>query len=388
MSSIFLSHSHADKPFVRKLAADLRRAGARAWVDEAEMQVGDSLIEKIREGIDEMEYVGAVLSPSSVASQWVQRELDVAMNQEIAGKRVKVLPILLQDCDMPGFLVGKLYADFRSQEAYAAALTQLLKRLGIEIKPPPTDSRSLFTLLNAAITSGDDDLTRKSLVGFLSLPEGAHRGLVRDVLGSISGWAQRGQNASAIDLSCQTIVDTFAALDDGSATAVEYLLNMPDYFKPPPKALARGVASPHIAVRIASNLALYGYGGYGNSSDAMAVAPDRNQSLALRVAAIHSLGLAAHTDAAGLLNQIASACHQEPQAVLAALVCAAEALGRRSSASEVLEAFQSIIMCSAVDPDTRRAAARRFLEVEKDLHDWARTKYDAVRIIARSLQAQ
>ena len=47
MSSIFLSHNSVDKPFVRKLANDLRRRGHYAWVDEAEIKVGDSLIDKI-----------------------------------------------------------------------------------------------------------------------------------------------------------------------------------------------------------------------------------------------------------------------------------------------------------------------------------------------------
>jgi hypothetical protein len=47
MSSIFLSHNHADKPFVRRLAQDLQAAGARVWLDEAEMLIGDSLIKKI-----------------------------------------------------------------------------------------------------------------------------------------------------------------------------------------------------------------------------------------------------------------------------------------------------------------------------------------------------
>ena len=63
---------------------------------------------------------------------WVQRELDVAMNQEIQGKRVKVLPILLKDCDLPGFLVGKFYADFRDPEIYERSLSLLLRKLGRE----------------------------------------------------------------------------------------------------------------------------------------------------------------------------------------------------------------------------------------------------------------
>ena len=45
MSSIFLSHNSKDKHFVRKLANDLRRQGFYVWVDEAEIKLGDSLIE-------------------------------------------------------------------------------------------------------------------------------------------------------------------------------------------------------------------------------------------------------------------------------------------------------------------------------------------------------
>lgn len=129
--SIFLSHTNADKPFVRKLAADLEAHGIRYWIDEAEIKIGQSLIEKIREGLDEVNFVAAVLSPASIASPWVQRELDVVMNQEIMGKRIKVLPILYRRCELPGFLLGKLYADFTDADNYASALKYLVESMGI-----------------------------------------------------------------------------------------------------------------------------------------------------------------------------------------------------------------------------------------------------------------
>jgi hypothetical protein len=39
--SVFLSHNHKDKPFVRKLALDLEGHGIKYWIDEAEMKIGD-----------------------------------------------------------------------------------------------------------------------------------------------------------------------------------------------------------------------------------------------------------------------------------------------------------------------------------------------------------
>lgn len=116
LHKVFLSHTWEDKPTARALAAKLSERGIGVWLDEAEIRLGDSLIEKIRDAIDTVDYVAVLLSKNSVNSEWVKRELDIAMNQEIARKRVKVLPIRLDDCHLPGFLVGKLYADLQSPE--------------------------------------------------------------------------------------------------------------------------------------------------------------------------------------------------------------------------------------------------------------------------------
>lgn len=129
MSSIFLSHNSKDKPFVRKLAEDLRKNGHYVWVDEAEIKVGDSLIGKIEEGIENTEYLGVVISSNSNKSEWVIREVRTALNQEIYNKKVKVLPILIENVEMPPFLLDKKYADFTSDDNYDNALQDILDRL-------------------------------------------------------------------------------------------------------------------------------------------------------------------------------------------------------------------------------------------------------------------
>lgn len=43
----FLSHSSADKPFIRQLAADLTANGINVWLDEQRIRVGDSIPDKI-----------------------------------------------------------------------------------------------------------------------------------------------------------------------------------------------------------------------------------------------------------------------------------------------------------------------------------------------------
>lgn len=130
MGSVFLSHSHEDRGFVRKVAADLTVAGVTVWLDEAEIKVGDSLIRKLEEGLSKVTYVAAFLSPSSVASEWVTKELHVALTEEINSRRVIVLPLLIQDCGIPRFLSDKCYIDFRDPGEYDAAFRELPRESG------------------------------------------------------------------------------------------------------------------------------------------------------------------------------------------------------------------------------------------------------------------
>lgn len=149
--SVFLSHTAADKDFVRKLARDLDNHGVKYWLDEAQIKVGESLIEKIRNGLDEVDYVAVILSPSSIASSWVQREVDVAMNQEIDGKQVKVLPIMYRHCQLPGFLLGKLYADFTDESKYTVAFKRLVESIGIVFNKNALDVSFTKSTLGEAV---------------------------------------------------------------------------------------------------------------------------------------------------------------------------------------------------------------------------------------------
>ena len=143
MSSLFISYSHSDGAFARKLASDLRDHGHTVWIDEAKILVGDSFIDRITEAIETVEFFATILSVASIDSSWAKKELDLAMNREIGEKRVFVLPILLTDVEIPGFLKGKMYADFRSNQDYQEGLGKLLDRLNPEAEPPDLTSSKM-----------------------------------------------------------------------------------------------------------------------------------------------------------------------------------------------------------------------------------------------------
>jgi hypothetical protein len=131
MPSIFLSHNAKDKFFVRELANRLSRLGVKVWIDEAEIKIGDSLTEKIGSAIEKTDFVGVVLSRNSINSQWVQKELQIALQEEFRKKKVVVLPLLLEPVELPPFLRDKLYADFTSPKKYNQSFPKLLEALKI-----------------------------------------------------------------------------------------------------------------------------------------------------------------------------------------------------------------------------------------------------------------
>jgi hypothetical protein len=111
---VFISYSHEDAKFAHKLGLHLVRNNAHVWIDEWELNVGDSILARVQCAIQESSALLILLSKASVQSEWCKKELSAGLMRELDEKRVLVLPVLLEDCEMPIFLREKMYADFRT----------------------------------------------------------------------------------------------------------------------------------------------------------------------------------------------------------------------------------------------------------------------------------
>ncbi|EME9755064.1 MULTISPECIES: toll/interleukin-1 receptor domain-containing protein [Serratia] len=97
-----------------KLAIQLVHRNVNVWLDRWELSIGDSIIDKVQDAVDGASALLVILSKASIASAWCKRELSSGVLRELEEKRVVVMPVLLEDCDIPLFARGKLYADFRT----------------------------------------------------------------------------------------------------------------------------------------------------------------------------------------------------------------------------------------------------------------------------------
>lgn len=124
---LFISHSSKDKGFANCLYADLIEQGYNPWLDEWDIKAGQSIPSEIQKGLAAADYTLVLLSPHSVKSNWVTVEWETVFWDEINSRKTKVIPILLENCDIPQFLKTKKYVDFR--ENYQQGLSYLLRSL-------------------------------------------------------------------------------------------------------------------------------------------------------------------------------------------------------------------------------------------------------------------
>ncbi len=127
MTMLFLSHSSADKPMVRKLARDVESLGVDVWLDEREIRVGDSIPQAIQEGIEKSDLLALWVTPASLASRWVMEEWQTKFFQQTNERKALVYPLLAGPVVLPPFLKQRRYADFR--RSYMFGLGELAQAL-------------------------------------------------------------------------------------------------------------------------------------------------------------------------------------------------------------------------------------------------------------------
>ena len=93
--SLFISYSTKDQEFAERLHADLQARGVRCWFAPHDMRPGMKVHEQIEGAIQMHEKLLLILSPESMASDWVRWEISNARTREIKENRQILFPIRL-----------------------------------------------------------------------------------------------------------------------------------------------------------------------------------------------------------------------------------------------------------------------------------------------------
>jgi hypothetical protein len=106
---VFISYSTKDQSLANKLYNGLRDRAIPAWIDRMEIRAGDSLIEKIKEGIASSDALLALVTKNSVISKWVKEEIRIASQLQKKGKAPRIIPLVVESCEVPNNLKDIVY---------------------------------------------------------------------------------------------------------------------------------------------------------------------------------------------------------------------------------------------------------------------------------------
>lgn len=126
---LFLCHASEDKDFVDWLADRLDAEDVEVWYDRREIKAGDSIVERINDGLGSASHVVVVLSQAATRKPWVTRELSSALMRQLHDSSVRVIPVVRERCDVPPLLSDIRYADCGSDRE--SGFRDLVEAIGV-----------------------------------------------------------------------------------------------------------------------------------------------------------------------------------------------------------------------------------------------------------------
>jgi uncharacterized protein YjbI with pentapeptide repeats len=137
--SCFISYSSRDDDFAKRLHADLQQNNVRCWFAPEDMKIGDKIRLRIDESIRIHDKLLLVLSEHSVASQWVEHEVEHALDLENERETPVLFPIRLDEAVMESKVgwAGNIrrtrhigdFSRWKAPDSYQRAFDRLLRDL-------------------------------------------------------------------------------------------------------------------------------------------------------------------------------------------------------------------------------------------------------------------
>lgn len=109
----FISHNQADKRTARRLCKKLQAAGLDVWLDENNIPCGGDIWEYVQKGLEESRTLILLMSPDSVAANWVKTECSGILFADPSNIRLRLIPVMLRDCEIPLLIRRFRYIDAR-----------------------------------------------------------------------------------------------------------------------------------------------------------------------------------------------------------------------------------------------------------------------------------
>lgn len=130
---VFLSHSSKDKEIIDKIFAEFQKSEIRAWYDKYEIEAGDSITEKINDGLDSSSLGIICISNNFLnsSSGWTKAELNYFIQRRMRNpeKQFIIVNLDISHSDLPPLVQDYRYIDFREDGATEELIRTIKSKL-------------------------------------------------------------------------------------------------------------------------------------------------------------------------------------------------------------------------------------------------------------------
>ena len=126
MPTVYLSYAHEDEKEVRELYRKLSDAGFNPWMVSEDVRPGEDWIKSSQRAIRETDIFLAILSKNRAQrSGFYEQELDLALKIKESKEGVYLVPVRLEDCEVPDSLKTILWIDLFEDDGWDRLLGTL-----------------------------------------------------------------------------------------------------------------------------------------------------------------------------------------------------------------------------------------------------------------------
>lgn len=150
---VFTSYSKSDESIAAQVAYAIKQAGFTVWFAPDELSGGDRL-SAIHNYLEQTNFFIVLLSKSSVNSQWVKHEINVALALYLDGKISRIVPVFIDEVDRPIALADLVSVDLW-RDGFQRAIRTILDILQGRTKRTKTFVTQFEEYVDSLITVPD-----------------------------------------------------------------------------------------------------------------------------------------------------------------------------------------------------------------------------------------
>lgn len=131
---VFISYNKADVEFAERLVETIEQAeykgrNLKCFFAPWDIEPGENILLKIEKNLSNSRFIGLIMSPDWLKSDWTTLERVISVHDDPAGLKGRIIPMLRRNCTIPPSIRILKWLDFRTDSNFDREVRRLVARL-------------------------------------------------------------------------------------------------------------------------------------------------------------------------------------------------------------------------------------------------------------------